>query len=173
MAITRSLPTEDKAFTGASIVSSRDRLYKDIDLSLETKEGAYGSTTTGDVYKKVDIAAVKQAVKNLLLTNHYEKPFKPLYGGNLNSLMFENLTHLTSTDIQRAISFSIRNYEPRVEILEVITAVALDSPTKKRVFRGLLPVSVTDDHQIHVEVVFRIKSTSDTFTFNTTLNRLR
>jgi len=76
---TRAFSIEDGNLGSKTILTSRAKSSKDIDLSFAKK----GS---GDVFKKEDAAAVKQAVKNLLLTNFSEKPFLPRFGGNLNSL---------------------------------------------------------------------------------------
>ena len=61
----RSFAIEDGNLNKATLVVSRSRVYKDIDLS-------FAKRPYGDVYKKTDAAAVKQAVKNLLLTNSTE-----------------------------------------------------------------------------------------------------
>ena len=66
----RVFSQEDGGLDNASIITSRKKVYKDIDLTFAVR-------TMGDVFKKTDAASVKQAVKNLLLTNHFEKPFTP------------------------------------------------------------------------------------------------
>ena len=68
----RAFSLEDKNLSTSTITTSRNRLYRDIDLSLAIKGNK-------DVYKKLDAAAVKQSVKNLVLTNHGEKPFRYNY----------------------------------------------------------------------------------------------
>ena len=67
MATRRVLSREDNNLT-SSIITARKVQYKDIDLSFTAKPN-------GELYTKRDAAAVKQAVKNLILTNHFEKPF--------------------------------------------------------------------------------------------------
>ena len=79
---TRAFAVEDGNLNTRSLVTTRTRLYSDIDLTFAKKP-------SGEIYKKTDAAAVKQAVKNLLLTNKYEKPFQPSFGGDLNNLLFE------------------------------------------------------------------------------------
>ena len=74
----RAFSQEDGGDLGTNNVSvSRKVQYKDIDLTLAVKP------TSGDVYKKLDAASVKQAVKNLIMTNELEKPFRPNNGANL------------------------------------------------------------------------------------------
>jgi phage baseplate assembly protein W len=169
------LSRAEKRFApSSSIVTSRSRDYKDIDLSFEVKPGPSGLTLSGDVYKKVDIPAVFQAVKNLLLTNRYEKPFQPEFGGNLSSLLFENITEFTSNDIRNMINSAVRAYEPRVEVLAITTKYGDSYPNNTRFFEGKISnATVGDDYNVYIEVVFKIINTEDTFTFNTTLNRLR
>lgn len=66
----RVFSLEDGNISKKPIITSQNRTYTDIDLSFSRK-------STGDVFKKTDAASVKQAVKNLLLTNLGEKPFRP------------------------------------------------------------------------------------------------
>ena len=82
MASTRVLSREDGNLSTSLIISSRSRAFKDIDLSFTAKDN-------GELYTKTDAAAVKQAVKNLIQTNYFEKPFMPLFGADLRSLLFE------------------------------------------------------------------------------------
>ena len=95
-----------------SIVSSRNVAYKDIDLTFSPKPA-------GDIYKKVDAAAVKQSVKNLLLTSRGEKPFNNFFGSNLNSALFGLDTEFDPEFVQNLIFDAITNHEPRARVLSV------------------------------------------------------
>ena len=64
----RVFSQEDGQLEKPTIISSRERVYKDVDLTFTAR-------SMGDVFKKTDAAAVKQSIKNLLLTNHGDKPF--------------------------------------------------------------------------------------------------
>ena len=77
----RVFSIEDGNLDTASITTSRQKSYSDIDMTFAKKGN-------NDIFKKSDAAAVKQAVKNLLLTNFGEKPFNPEFGGNLNAFLF-------------------------------------------------------------------------------------
>lgn len=102
----------------SSIRGVKNRDYSDVDLSLDAR-----TSTDGDVYKKTDAASVKQAVKNLLLTNRFEKPYRPNYGANLSSILFELGDENIGEDIIDAITSSIERFEPRAKVLAVdITA---------------------------------------------------
>lgn len=89
------------------------KLYKDLDLNLNM-------TASDDFAKKVDVAAVKQALKTLILTNYYERPFYPRKGANLRGLLFENLTPITANAITKVIENLIDTYEQRVVLQNVI-----------------------------------------------------
>ncbi len=70
MATTRVLSNQDANQNTSAIITSRTRLYRDIDLSFTAKPN-------GELYVKRDAAAVTQALKNLIQTNYFEKPFQP------------------------------------------------------------------------------------------------
>jgi phage baseplate assembly protein W len=149
MAVTRALSIEDgNLSSGGSIISSRDKAYKDIDLAFVRKPN-------GDLYKKTDAASVKQAVKNLLMTGRGQRPFQPLVGANLGSILFENANDLTTSQIDLAIRLAIENYEPRAEVLNI------------KVDNNL------DRNQVFVGVEFRVKNTQELVTLETSISRLR
>ena len=108
----------DAQRTNAS--SKSVRLYKDIALSLER------NSNTKDVIIKKDIAAVKQSVKNLILTNHFERPFHPEIGSNVTAILFEPMSPITANVLTRTISECINNFEPRARLVSVIANPNLD-----------------------------------------------
>lgn len=74
---------------------------------------------TNDVTVKKDEEAVKFAIKNLLLTRHYEKPFHPEIGTNLFDLLFENYSITTKAIIEQEVRLVIENYEPRASVVTI------------------------------------------------------
>ena len=90
------------------------RLYKDLDFDLSTP-----NPVTGDLPKKTDVNAVKQAMKLLIMTNFYERPFAPAKAGNLRGFLFEPMTLLLANTMEQAILNLLRSYEPRAIIEEV------------------------------------------------------
>ena len=64
--------------------------------------------------------SIKQAVKNLILTVPGEKPFQPLVGSRVTSLLFEPLDGFTADAIQDEIINTINQYEPRVKLTDVV-----------------------------------------------------
>ena len=63
--------------------------------------------------------AVINSVKNLILTNHYEKPFRPQVGSNIRRLLFENIDSIIAAQIERAVTETIENFEPRVSVSKI------------------------------------------------------
>tara|TARA_B100001245_G_C22703647_1_gene342758 strand:+ start:293 stop:697 length:405 start_codon:yes stop_codon:yes gene_type:complete len=89
------------------------RLYKDFDMLFTN------NALSGDVNKKLDINAVKQALMNLILTKPYERPFHPELGSSIYKMLFEPMRPGVETSIARAIEQQILNYEPRVSVLNI------------------------------------------------------
>jgi phage baseplate assembly protein W len=69
-----------------------------------------------DVTKVMDEMAVISSIKNLLLTNHYERPFQPDLGSNVRKLLFDNMDQITASALERQITDTLRNFEPRAQI---------------------------------------------------------
>ena len=91
-----------------SITVSMPRKYRDLPLSFLKHPG------TGDVRPINDIDAVKQSVKNLILTNFGERPFQSKIGSNVTSLLFELVSPFTVEALRRNIETTLREQEPRV-----------------------------------------------------------
>jgi phage baseplate assembly protein W len=102
----------DASNTNKSKKSVRS-FYKDLDLDFTR------NVVTNDVVKIEDVNAVKRSVKNLIQTNHYERPFHPELGCGIRELLFENFTPLTGIFIRRKVEEVITNYEPRARLSQV------------------------------------------------------
>jgi len=89
------------------------KIYSDIDFTFTKKP------VTADVALSYDSQAVIRSVRNLLLTKHYERPFNPDLGSNIDALLFEMISPLTSAALEREIQTTIENYEPRALIQSV------------------------------------------------------
>ena len=96
------------------------RIYKDLDLDFGR------NTVTNDVNNLTDVEAVKRSVRNLINTNHFERPFHPEIGGNVRALLFENITPLTALNLQRKIEEVLSNFEPRAKITQIIADPDID-----------------------------------------------
>ena len=89
------------------------RVYKDLNLNFST------NPVTQDVTTVTDVNAVKRSVRNLLLTNHYDRPFHPEIGSNVQALLFENFGPITGNQLARQIEELIANFEPRARVESV------------------------------------------------------
>ena len=108
----------DSEITNDSNRSTRD--YKDLDLDFGR------NTVTNDVNKLTDVEAVKRSVRNLILTNHYERPFHPELGCGIRGLLFEPLSPLVAIQLERKVEEVIENHEPRATINEISARPDLD-----------------------------------------------
>ena len=86
------------------------RIYRDLNLNFSA------NPVTGDVTTVTDVNAVKRSVRNLLLTNHHERPFHPEIGSNIQALLFENFGPITGNQLSRTIEEMIANFEPRARV---------------------------------------------------------
>lgn len=96
-----------------TITAQVARTYKDLDLSF------IKHPVTKDVSIHKSEMAVINSVKNLILTNHYERPFQPDLGSNVSKLLFENLDSITAASLEREILQTIENFEPRARIYRI------------------------------------------------------
>jgi len=94
----------------ATITANVTRKYSDLDLNFTVHP------IKKDINKNVDAMAVINSIKNLILTNHYERPFQPSVGCNVQKLLFDNMDNITAIAIKREILQTIQNFEPRVGI---------------------------------------------------------
>jgi phage baseplate assembly protein W len=101
-------------------MANLSKIYSDIDFTFTKKP------VTGDVALSYDTQAVIRSIRNLLLTRNYERPFNPDLGSNLDGLLFELISPLTATVIEREIQTLVENYEPRATIDNVIATPLTD-----------------------------------------------
>jgi phage baseplate assembly protein W len=125
------------------------RTYVDLDPSFEA------NPSTGDLITRKDERAIKFSIKNLVMTNFYERPFRSFIGSHVSNLMFENAGANFRQILKRSIEDTITNFEPRVELLEVY-------------------VSEDEDvNKVDVAITFRVVNTERPIKFDLTLKRLR
>ena len=89
------------------------RKFRDIDLSFKI------TPFTKDIYLKQDEEAVKTALKHLILTKNFERPFHPEIGTQITSLLFENFSPSVRIAMEKTIEDAILKYEPRVKLNNV------------------------------------------------------
>ena len=96
------------------------RQYTDLDLFFGKK------SSNSDVQELTDIKAVKRSIRNLVLLNHYEKPFHPEIASGVRDMLFENMTPVTAQILARKIEDVIQNFEPRARLISVTALPNLD-----------------------------------------------
>ena len=96
------------------------KIFKDLNLDFQQ------NTATKDIQKITDVESVKRSVRNLINTNHYEKPFRPQVGSNLRAMLFELISPQMNHAISKEIDLLIRNYEPRCRLVEVSSNPQID-----------------------------------------------
>ena len=116
-------PSDWDGFTDAQSKNYSDRpsqTYTDLDLFFGKK------SPSNDVNKVTNFQAVKRSVRNLVLTNHYEKPFHPEIGSGVRGMLFELMTPLTAQILTKKIEDVIENFEPRARLISVRAIPDLD-----------------------------------------------
>ena len=133
----------------ATVKIDSARTFKDLDLNFNIHPVKKDINTHSNEY------AVINSIKNLVLTNHYERPFQPEVGSNIRRLLFENLDAVTAAQIQREIEETINNFEPRAGISRVTV------------------VSAPDENGYKVELEFFVLNNTAPITINFFLERIR
>ena len=94
-------------------MATLQKIYSDIDFTLTKRP------VVGDIALSYDSQAIIRSIRNILSTKKYEKMFNPDFGSNLDVILFENISSLTASALQKEISVAISNYEPRVSMKSV------------------------------------------------------
>ena len=97
-----------------NINTTRDsQVFKDLDLFFSKK------STSSDISKVSGVQSIKRSVRNLILTNIYEKPFHPEIGSGIRDLLFEPLSPITAFVLSQRVEDVIENFEPRARLVGV------------------------------------------------------
>ena len=112
-------------------------LYKDFDLSFRAHP------KTGNLLMKKNNDSVKQGVKSLVLTNKYERPYRPQFGCNIRSRLFDLIEATTESEIETDIEFAFESFMPRAILLGV-SALANPDGNSIRVNIVYRPVNATE-----------------------------
>ena len=145
----KAFSIEDGNLSNAPITTSVKRTNSDIDCSFERNRD------TNDVYKKTEAAAVRQSIKNLLMTNRGSVPFKPVYGGDLESFLFQLDTEIESYDIEEAVETQIKLFEPRAVLRRVTANIQ------------------SEYNAVSITIVFQVINTTKVVTMELSISRAR
>jgi phage baseplate assembly protein W len=110
---------------------------------------------SGDISTRSDEEAIKQSIRNLVLTRNYERPFRSYLGSQVSNLLFEPASPLLTSMIEKTISDVINNYEPRAVLL------------------GVDVMFSQENNSMYVSVTFKIRNTEQPITVNLILERTR
>ena len=130
-------------------LKTNSRRWTDLDLDF------IAHPVTKDIIFKTDVEAVKRSVRNLILTNRYERPFQPDIDGGVTRDLFQLSTPHTKHDVKSAIETCIANFEPRASVISVFVGGDLDR------------------NGFDVTINFRVVNTPDPVTIELFLERLR
>lgn len=131
------------------MANSIQNRYSDLDLTFTRHP------VKNDVVLSVDDQAVIRSIRNLVLTNHFERPFHPEIGSNVRKMLFEPISPLTANYLQREIEDTIKNFEPRAKLQQVV-------------------VQIEPDHNYYTAIIsFFIINRTEPTTLNFVLQRLR
>lgn len=130
-------------------ITKKQELYSDFFMNLDENPVSF------DLARKTNEEAVKQSIKNLLLTDKGERPFQPNLGCNIRQMLFDNITPDTIIVMRELIRDTLEAYEPRATII------------------GVDVTSAIDDNSVNVVVVFKVINSSEPVTLVTSLTRVR
>lgn len=126
--------------------------YLDLDLDF------LPHPTTGDVLKKTGVDAIKRSVRNLVLTNFYDRPFQSYIGSNAQKILFDNINPFSAIFLKDSIIEVISNFEPRVRLIDNDPVVVTVSP---------------DNNGYNAKISFIIINRGEPATINLFLERIR
>ena len=125
------------------------RIFSDLDLNFTVHP------VSKDISRKYDENAIKQSIKNLLLTRNFERPFHSEIGSPIRAMLFELPGPMFTVMLQRAVIDVINNFEPRVEVLDVRINDSIDT------------------NAVYITLEFKIVNTERPITLDLALERTR
>jgi hypothetical protein len=142
-------------FSDAEGVNNADvdtYIYKDLSLFFTP------NPVSGDVTMVTDVQDIKRSVRNLVLTNRFEKPFHPEIASHVRDLLFERFTPITFNLLRNRIETVLANYEPRVSV----TDVEIDDTGE-----------AIDGNELNVRIFFTLKNDPQIQSVDILLERVR
>lgn len=110
---------------------------------------------SSDVATKINENAIKQSIRNLILTDRGERPFQPNLGGDVRKLLFENFTAQTIVTAKQMITNTVNDHERRASLREVIIT------------------SMEDNNAISITIIFSVINRQELIDLNVILTRVR
>lgn len=88
-------------------------VFSDLDLRFER------NPITNDIGRRTDNEAIKMAMKNILLTKFFERPFNSALGSGVQNMLFEPLNPLSASMLKKMVEQALTNFEPRIDLQSV------------------------------------------------------
>tara|TARA_A200000159_G_C7313151_1_gene335543 strand:+ start:392 stop:832 length:441 start_codon:yes stop_codon:yes gene_type:complete len=138
--------SDKTASSGPISTVSRKKGWADLNLKLTRHP------IRNDIMPLKDDAAIKNAVKNLILTNFFERPFQPLVGANLRGLLFEPADAITKYELSDGIKQVLIDYEPRIRV----NRVGIEDQSDRNAYRITVHFQIIEmDLNTEVEIVLQ------------------
>lgn len=135
--------------TGALNPITNDVVFSDLGVTM----------TAHPVNKKLPVfkneEAVKRAIKNLILTSRFERPYEPLFGCNIYDRLFENFDPIEEATLKADIEEAISNYEPRAIVEDTIVRANFDQ------------------NELYVTIRFRVVNQAEPTELEVVIQRIR
>jgi len=122
--------------------------YRDLSLNLRPHPN------TGDLSTVSNENSITQSLKTLMFYNYYDVPFQPKLGSNIRAKLFDLISDITSEFIKSDIKLLIENYEPRVEVIEILSEAS------------------RENHGINVTLKYRARTSTEEIVVNYFLTRI-
>ena len=142
-------------FSGAESVNNANVdtfIYRDLNLFFTP------NPVSGDVSMVTDVQDIKRSVRNLVMTNKFDRPFHPEIASHVRDLLFERFTPITFNLLRQRIETILENYEPRVRVLEI----QIDDSGQ-----------MIDNNELNVRIFFALKNKPQTEFVDVMLERVR
>lgn len=136
----------------ASILTS---LGKVVEVYSDVPNSFVQSPVNADLTRVVNEQAIKQSIRNLLLTDKGERLFQPNLGSDIKAMLFENVTPISLKVAENHIAEFISLHEKRCNIISVTVSSNIDS------------------NAVEISILFNVINRSDTIQFNVILDRVR
>ena len=141
-----AIATDKTVETVPVSIVSRKKGWSDLDLSLKRHP------LQKDILPLKDDNAIKNAVKNLVLTNFYERPFQHSKGGNLQGLLFEPADAITALELKENVKDVLAYHESRISVKNVQVLNDIDkNGWRLNIFFYIKNINITTN----VEVLLR------------------
>lgn len=120
-----------------STLSGKNSLYRDLSVSGKPHP------LTGDLMTVTSVSAINQSIRNILLSDTYERPFSSQHvAANIRKYIFEINDEITRDSVSREVMTALQNYEPRITVL------------------GIKVDSFEHDYSMSISIAYKIKTSN-------------